>query len=154
MLTSILILVLLTATPAFALSDAQDARFFEAIQAMESRSHTFYTSVDPRFELLLAPVAEDPAFRESQRCVLNKIEEEGGSDMLEDYIGAMEVQAETEITSLIDLAQGLPPVMTSDLIFTASAECGPMSNTTKQMMTPEFMKLMDEPEVMQGLIGQ
>ena len=154
MLRSILIMGLLAAMPAFALTAAQEARFFDAIQAMEARSHTFYTSIDPRFELLLAPVAEDPAFRESQRCVLNKIEDEGGSDMLEDYIVAMEAQAATEITSLVDLAQSLPPVMTSELIFVASAECGPMSYTTKQMMSPEAIELMDEPEIMQGLMGQ
>lgn len=153
MLRSILTLGLLTAAPAFAQSVAQEERFFEAIQAMEARTYTFYVSVDPRFDSLLVPAAEDPAFRDSQRCVLARIEDEGGSDMLEEYIAAMEVQGETEITSLIDLADGLPEVMTSDLIFAASSECGAMSYTTKQMMTPEFMELMADPAVVQGLMG-
>jgi hypothetical protein len=154
MLRSLLTLGLLTATPAFAQSASQEERFFEAIKAMEARTYTFYVSVDPRFGSLLAPVAEDPVFRDSQRCVLARIEDEGGSDELEEYIAAMEVQGETEITSLIDLADGLPEVMTSDLIFAASSECGAMSYMTKQMVTPEFRELMDDPVIMQGLMGE
>lgn len=74
--------------------------------------------------------------------------------MLEEYIEAVEVQAATEITSLIELGQRVPAVMYSDLVLSASAECGPMSYSTKQMATPEFLKLMDEPEVVRGLMGQ
>jgi hypothetical protein len=29
-----------------------------------------------------------------------------------------------------------------------------MSHSTKQMVTPDFMDLMDDPVVMQGLMGQ
>lgn len=154
MLRFIPVLGLLAATPAFGQSADQEARFFDAIQAIEARTYTFYVSVDPRFEPLLAPVAEDPAFRENQRCFLARIEDEGGSDMLEEYIAAAEVQGQTEITSLIDLGARLPEVMISDIVFAASAECGPMSYSTSQMMTPEFIELMDEPAVTQGLMGQ
>lgn len=154
MLRSILTLSLLTATPAFAQSAAQEARFFEAIQAMEAQTYAFYVSVDPRFGPLLTPVAENPIFRDRQRCVLTRIRKEGGSEMLEEYITSMEVQGQTEITSLIDLANRLPAVMTADLIFAASSECGAISYSTEQMTTPKFMELMADPVVMQGLMGQ
>lgn len=154
MLRSALTLGLLTTTPVFAQTAAQEERLLEAVKAMEAQSYTYYVSVDPRFGPLLTPVKEDPAYRESQRCFLNKIAEEGGPDMLEEYIEAVEVQAATEITSLIELGQRVPAVMYSDLVLSASAECGPMSYSTKQMATPEFLKLMDEPEVVRGLMGQ
>ncbi|WP_166486106.1 hypothetical protein [Jannaschia sp. CCS1] len=144
----------MTAAPAFAQSAAQEARFADAMRAMEAQTFTFYTTVDPRFEQLLTPVADNPAYRESQRCVLARIEDEGGSEMLEEYIAAMEVQGDTEITSLIDLAANLPDVMISDLIFAASTECGPMSFTTDQMATSEFTELMADPAIMQGLMGE
>lgn len=154
MLRSILIPALLAATPAVAQSDDQEARFYEAIRAVEAQTYAYYVSVDPRFAPLLAPVAEDPAYRENQRCVLARIEAGGGSDVLEEYIAAMEVQGETEITSLIALANDLPEVLMSDLVFAAATECGAMSHSTARMMMPEFMELMEEPEVMQGLMGQ
>jgi hypothetical protein len=154
MLRSIFTFGLLTAAPAFAQSTAQEARFFEAIQAMEARTYAFYVSVDPRFDQLLGPVAEDPAYRDNQRCVLARIEDEGGSDMLEEYIAAMEVQGATEITSLIEVGNGLPEVMVSDLVFAAAADCGPLSYTTEQMMMPEFIELMDDPVVMRRLMGE
>ncbi len=154
MLRSIIILGLLTAVPAYALTTTQEERFSKAITAIEAQTHTFYVSVDPRFGALLAPVAEDPAFRKSQRCVLARIEKDGGADMLQRYIAAMEVQGATEITSLIDLANTLPEVVTSDLVLAASSECGPMSYSTKRMMTPEFIKLMEEPAVHQRLMGK
>ncbi|WP_417770694.1 hypothetical protein [Stappia sp.] len=103
-LRSILPLCLLIATPAFAQSAAQEKRFRDAIQAMAVRTYAFYVSIDPRFASLLTPVAEDPSFRDSQRCFLTRIEEEGGPGMLEEYIAGMEFQGEKEITSLIELA--------------------------------------------------
>lgn len=149
----VLVLALLATTPALAQTAEQEARFAEAIAAVEARTRAFYVSVDPRFGALLAPAEEDPAFRESRRCVLSRIEEDGGPEMLEEYIAAMEAQGETEITSLIDLAAGLPEVLTADIVFAASAECGPMSHSTRQMATPEFMQLMEEPAVMRRLMG-
>lgn len=154
MLRSIFILGLLGAAPALAQSAAQEARFFAAIQAMEARSYAFYVSVDPRFGALLRPVMEKPAYRDSQRCFLTRIEGEGGSDMLEKYIAAIEYQGATEITSLIDLANGLPEVVFSDLAAAAASDCGPMSFATEQMMTPGFMELMEDPAVMQRLMGE
>lgn len=154
MLRFILILGLLTSPPAFGQSAAQEERFFEAMQAMAARTYTFYVSVDPRFDALLSPVAENPTYRANQRCFLARIEDEGGSEMLEEYIAAMEVQGETEITSLINLAEDLPEILISEPIFAASFECGAMSYATDQMITPEFIELMDEPEVMKGLLGE
>ena len=42
----------------------------------------------------------------------------------------------------------------SDVVFAASSECGSLSYSTSKMVTPEFLALMDEPEVMNALMGQ
>ncbi len=154
MLRSILTICLFVAGPALAQSAAQEARFAAAIEAVEARTLAFYRTVDPRFEALLVSPAQDPVYRENQRCVLAQIGAEGGADMLEDYVLAMETMGATEITSLIDLGNALPEVMTADLIFAAAADCGAMSWSTEQMATPAFMEIMSEPAVTQRLMGQ
>ena len=154
MLRSFLILGMLAAPSAFAQTAEQSGRFYHAIEAMSAQSITFYSNVDPRFEPLLFPSSENQKFRENQHCFLTRIATDGGAEMLEEYITAMEVQGTTKITNLIDLANDLPPVLTHDLVFAASLDCGPLSFTTQQMMTPEFIELMDDPDVMQRLMGQ
>ena len=154
MLRTPLALCLLIAAPVAAQTAAQEDRFHAAMQAMEARTRAFYISVDPRFASLLAPGDENPAFRDSQRCLLRRLADEGGADMLAEYIAAAEFMASSEITSLVELGERVPSVMTSDLVFAAAADCGPMSQSTKAMMTPEFQDLMDDPKVMQGLMGQ
>ncbi len=153
MLRLALTLVFLSSAPVSAQTPDQQTRFSDAIAAMDAQNLTFYTSVDDRFAELLASSEEAPEYRENQRCVLARIEKDGGADMMEEYIAAAETQSQIEITSLITLANRLPKVMMSEIVFAASAECGPMSHALKQMATPEFVKLMDEPEIMQRLIG-
>ncbi len=144
---------LLVAAPAFSQSAEQEARFVDAVRMMEARNVTFYVSVDPRFEPLLTPPAETPDYLDRQRCFLARLESDGGAEMMEEYIAAAEDLAEKEITSLIELGQSLPEVMMADVVFAASAECGALTYTTEQMVTPEFLELMDDPDVMQGLMG-
>lgn len=154
MLRPLLALSLMTAAPAVAQTADQEARFVDAITAVEARSIAFYGAVDPRFVPLLTPSEDAPTFEENRDCFLARIETDGGAQMLEDYIAAMEVVGATEITSLVELGASLPEVLTDELVFAASAECGPLSYSTAQMVTPEFTALMDEPEIMQGLMGQ
>ena len=84
---------------------------------------------------------------------------------LADAVAAMEAQSFSFYASIDprfvpiltppeDLGANVPEVMMSDVVFAASSECGSLSYSTSKMVTPEFLALMDEPEVMNALMGQ
>ena len=148
-----LALALMTA-PALAQTADQEVRLADAVAAMEAQSLAFYASIDPRFVPILTPPEDAPDFSDNRRCFMARLEEGGGPDMLEDYITALEEISATEITTLLDLGANVPEVMMSDVVFAASSECGSLSYSTSKMVTPEFLALMDEPEVMNALMGQ
>ena len=143
------------ATTFAASASAQSAADLERLEAatvrMSEGLEAFMVSRAPQLDGLFPDPAFDDEMRAAARCQLEVFGEAGGDELVEEYISALEVQSENEMTSLTSMVEGAPDILFGDLALQAMTECGlneisqaraAESGLTEAMMNPEIIMLL------------
>ncbi|WP_224813794.1 hypothetical protein [Hasllibacter sp. MH4015] len=138
--------------PGFAQSELD--RLAAATEAAGANMETFLVSQAPSLADVMPDWTWSPEMRDAAACTLDAIRDEGGDAAVADYITQMEAFAETEITSLEQVAQATPVPISADFAAATGQACGTAELAMQQMQDSGLMAAMMDPAVMMQLMGQ
>jgi hypothetical protein len=129
-------------------------RYEAASNAVQDNMIAFYETRVPELVAVMPEMGWDDELAAVAQCTLDGIRAERGEDGAEEYVAAMETWGETEITSFMTMAEGMPAVLSDDLALQLSMDCGGMDIAMERMQSSGMMELIQDPSVMERLMAE
>ncbi len=129
-------------------------RMETATEATSLNMEAFMVSRAPGLADFMPDWDWDDDMREAASCTIDAIRAEGGDEALNSYLDALDVFAETEFTSMEQLATSAPVPISSDFAVATSQSCGTDAIAMRRMEESGLMGAMMDPANMMALMGQ
>ncbi len=126
-------------------------RYKAASQMQAEKMSDFMIARVPELEGVIPPTEWTAEADVVGQCTVDRVRADRGEDGLEAYVAAVEEMAAVEVTSLSQMGENIPELLTDMYFMQVAQDCGAMDLAQKQMEESGMLAMMADPGVMERL---